>query len=87
MLEKIEMTIEEVRACLFFMTVWQYIGEGPALREKTLEILSADKMEFVPNSIREEFADRLKDSIVNNNFEWIDRAVPGYRVTLRNILE
>lgn len=87
MIEELDMIEEEARACIFFMAVWRYRGEGPEMREKAMALLPMDKLELVPAEIIENIAGRVQASVRGDGYEWIDRAAPGYRATIEAMLE
>ena len=87
MLEELGLIEEEARACVFFMTVWLYLGDGPMMRDKAMILLPEDKMELVPPEIIENINKRVQASICGDGYEWIDRAAPGYRATIEEMLD
>lgn len=87
MLADIGMIEEEARACVFFMAAWQYLGDGPAMRNRALELLPPDRLEHVPAEIVDTMAARVRASIRGDGYDWIDRAYPGYRAMLDAMIE
>ena len=88
MIEKLGVTEEEARACVFFMLTWRYVGDGPAMRDKAILLLPPDRLGEVPEHIIENLERRLNRSIQGDQpYEWIDRAVPGYSATIRAMRE
>lgn len=86
--EEIDMSIEELRACIFFLSAWRYVSDGKRYRERALELLPVDKWEYIPPEILEEMSRRVYRSMMGEDtFEWMDRAEPGYRATLDNLSE
>jgi hypothetical protein len=85
MIDELGVTEEEARACVFFILAWRCIGNGPALRDKALSIIPEECFDAIPPEIIENIAVRLRRSYCGGNFEWVDRAIPGYMATLRDM--
>lgn len=80
--DELDLSEEEMAACVFFILAWRYVGVGPEMRAKALLILPDDSMGKVPPHIRENIAVRLRRSMCGTGYEWVDRAVPGYSATI-----
>lgn len=85
MIDELDMCEEEAAACLFFMGAWRLLGDGPEMREKVLFVMSREKLDRIPDAIKEHMARRFHKSMMENNHEWVDRAYTGYKALVNEM--